>query len=52
MDFFYCKHYKLKDSVGEKGTVIMFICNQCPYVKAIIEDLVKDINDLINFGIK
>ena len=46
------KHYKLKDCVGEKGTVIMFICNHCPYVKAIIEDLVKDTNDLINFGIK
>ena len=30
----------------------MFICNHCPYVKAIIEDLVKDTNDLINFGIK
>ena len=38
--------------MGEKGTVIMFICNHCPYVKAIIEDLVKDTNDLINFGIK
>ena len=46
------KNYKLKDCVGEKGTVIMFICNHCPYVKAIIEDLVKDTNDLINFGIK
>ena len=46
------KHYKLKDCVGEKGTVIMFICNHCPYVKAIIEDLIKDTNDLINFGIK
>ena len=46
------KHYKLKDCVGEKGTVIMFICNHCPYVKAIIEDLVKDTNDLINFGVK
>ena len=30
----------------------MFICNHCPYVKAIIEDLIKDTNDLINFGIK
>ena len=38
--------------MGEKGTIIMFICNHCPYVKAIIEDLIKDTNDLINFGIK
>ena len=24
----------------------MFICNHCPYVKAIIKDLVEDINEL------
>ena len=36
---------------GKNGTLIMFICNHCPYVKAIIEDLVKDCNSLINEGI-
>ena len=30
----------------------MFICNHCPYVKAIIKDLVKDINELKNNGIE
>ena len=32
----------LKDIRGDSGTLIMFICNHCPYVKAIIKDLVED----------
>ncbi len=40
------KFYKLENCVGSKGTLIMFICNHCPYVKAIINDLVDDINEL------
>ncbi len=46
------KNYNLNDCIGEKGTVIMFICNHCPYVKAIIKDLVEDINDLKANGIQ
>ena len=41
----------LNDVKGDNGTLIMFICNHCPYVKAIIKDLVKDCNDLRNDGI-
>ena len=41
----------LKDIKGEKATLIMFICNHCPYVKAIIKDLAKDCNELKNEGI-
>ena len=41
----------LKDIKGEKATLIMFICNHCPYVKAIIKDLAKDCNELKNDGI-
>ena len=41
----------LNDIKGEKATLIMFICNHCPYVKAIIKDLAKDCNDLKNNGI-
>ena len=37
---------------GKNGTLIMFICNHCPYVKAIIKELVEDINDLKDNGIK
>ena len=36
----------LSDIKGEKGTLIMFICNHCPYVKAIIKDLVEDCEKL------
>ena len=41
----------LNDIKGEKGTLIMFICNHCPYVKAIIEDLVDDCKQLFKEGI-
>ena len=41
----------LKDIKGENGTLIMFICNHCPYVKAIIKDLVEDCKYLENEGI-
>tara|TARA_B100000941_G_scaffold201479_1_gene146490 strand:+ start:170 stop:724 length:555 start_codon:yes stop_codon:yes gene_type:complete len=46
------KFYKLENCVGVNGTIIMFICNHCPYVKAIIKDLVEDINELKKNGIK
>ena len=36
---------------GANGTLIIFICNHCPYVKAIIKDLVKDCKDLKKDGI-
>ena len=35
----------LKEYKGKIGTVIMFICNHCPYVKAIIRELAKDCNE-------
>tara|TARA_B100001057_G_scaffold457001_1_gene504923 strand:- start:313 stop:870 length:558 start_codon:yes stop_codon:yes gene_type:complete len=41
----------LDDIKGANGTLIMFICNHCPYVKAIIEDLVEDCKKLKNDGI-
>jgi peroxiredoxin len=41
----------LADIQGENGTLIMFICNHCPYVKAIIEDIVKDCKKLEKIGI-
>ncbi len=41
------------DSIkGDHGTLIMFICNHCPYVKAVIKDIVEDTNKLADFGIK
>ena len=46
------KSVSLKDLIGEKATLIMFICNHCPYVKAIIKELAKDCNDFEKYGIK
>mgnify|MGYP001161017069 CR=1 FL=1 len=46
------KQLSLKDIKGENGTLVMFICNHCPYVKAIIKDLVNDIKSLERIGIK
>ena len=45
------KTYNFKDLVGEKGTLIMFICNHCPYVKAVIQDIVHDADKLKNLNI-
>ena len=42
---------KLNDIKGENGTLIMFICNHCPYVKAIIKDIVEDCKKLEKLGI-
>ena len=43
--------YALADVAGEKGTVIVFICNHCPYVKAVIDRLVADARVLMAEGI-
>ena len=45
------KAYVLKDIAGAKGMVIVFICNHCPYVKAVVDRLVKDARDLMADGI-
>ena len=37
--------YSLQQLKGEKGTVIMFICNHCPYVKYVNEELIRVCND-------
>ena len=46
------KKLTLNNIKGENGTLIMFICNHCPYVKAIIKDLVDDVKFLEDLGIK
>jgi peroxiredoxin len=42
----------LNDAKGQNGTLIMFICNHCPYVKAVIEDIVNDCKTLEKEGIR
>ena len=45
------KMISLNDVKGENGTLIMFICNHCPYVLAVIKEIVKDCKELENNGI-
>ena len=46
------KFINLNDIKGDRGFLIMFICNHCPYVKAIINFLINDVNYLETIGIK
>jgi peroxiredoxin len=41
----------LRELAGARGTVIAFICNHCPYVKAILPRLVRDARDLAPLGV-
>jgi peroxiredoxin len=45
------KSYSLADVRGPKGTLVVFICNHCPYVKAVISRLVEEANELRSIGI-
>jgi len=46
------KNWTLEECRGENGLLVMFICNHCPYVKAIRERLVRDTRELLEYGIK
>ena len=45
------KLWTLRDAAGPKGTLVMFICNHCPYVKAIRPRLVADLRELKALGV-
>ncbi len=45
------KTYSLNDLKGENGTLVMFICNHCPYVISILDKLKRDARDLQKLGI-
>lgn len=45
------KQWSLQQCKGEKGLLIMFICNHCPYVRAIRERIVRDVRELKALGI-
>ena len=45
------KRYMLRDVAGPNGLLVMFICNHCPYVKAVIRRIVRDVNDLKALGV-
>jgi peroxiredoxin len=43
--------WTLQDCRGEKGLLVMFICNHCPYVKAVRERIVRDCRELLGHGV-
>jgi peroxiredoxin len=43
--------HTLADVKGKNGTLVMFICNHCPYVKGVIDRLVEDVRVLKDAGI-
>ena len=45
------KAHRIFDCRGENGLLVAFICNHCPYVKAVIDRLVRDARDLAAIGI-
>ncbi|WP_265499482.1 thioredoxin family protein [Paracoccus beibuensis] len=45
------KTYRLSDVSGPRGTVVMFICNHCPYVRSVLGRIVRDAHDLQAHGV-
>lgn len=45
------KSYAMQDYLGDKGLLILFICNHCPYVQRIAQRLAQDTQTLMGEGI-
>lgn len=43
--------YRLEDVKGQRGTLVMFICNHCPYVQSILDRILRDAAELQAAGI-
>ena len=43
--------HRLFDRAGANGLVVAFICNHCPYVKAVIARIVRDATELAGHGV-
>ena len=43
--------FSLKSAKGENGTLIMFICNHCPYVVSVLDDIIDEARNLQKLGI-
>lgn len=43
--------HAMRDHLGDKGLLIAFICNHCPYVKTIVDRMVQDAHTLIAEGV-
>src|SRR5581483_9492395 len=45
------QRHRLAALRGAKGTLVTFICNHCPYVKAVLDDIIKDVRELADHGV-
>jgi len=45
------QHHSLQSCRGAKGLLVIFMCNHCPYVKAVIDRIVRDTRELATLGI-
>jgi peroxiredoxin len=45
------RRHSLNSARGPKGLLVMFICNHCPYVKAVIHRIIRDTSELRDHGI-
>ena len=45
------RNYRLADVAGAGGALVMFLCNHCPFVKAVIGRIVRDVSELAEHGI-
>jgi len=43
--------WRLTDIAGPRGTLVMFICNHCPYVRSVLDRIIRDGRDLMALGI-
>jgi peroxiredoxin len=43
--------HTLESVRGHSGTVVMFICNHCPYVKAVADKIARDMRELADHGV-
>lgn len=45
------RKWRYADAAGPRGLVVMFICNHCPYVKAVVDRIVRDAKALRELGV-
>ena len=43
--------HSLAETRGKNGTLVMFICNHCPYVQAVLDRIVRDAAKLAEYGV-
>jgi len=45
------RRHTLESARGPNGLVVMFICNHCPYVKAVLDRIIRDCRELAEHGV-